>query len=105
MAKYQAATKLTLREYEGAQRLVKSGYFLNISDFVRSAVRDKLEAMRPTLVRKVSPKTAQNEVYRYIKSHPDVYPDEIADVLNLDIETVMGAVTALTLKKKIGESA
>jgi Arc/MetJ-type ribon-helix-helix transcriptional regulator len=105
MAKYQAATKLTLREYEGAQRLVKSGYFLNVSDFVRSAVRDKLEAMRPTLVRKVSPKAAQNEIYRYIKSHPDIYPDEIADALNLDIETVMGAVTALMSKRKIGESA
>jgi len=105
MAKCQAATKLTLREYEGAQHLVKAGYFLNVSDFVRSAVRDKLDAMKPTLVRKVSPKAAQNEIYRYIKSHPDVYPDEIADALNLDIKTVMDAVATLMSKKKVGESA
>ena len=105
MAKYQAATKLTLREYEGAQRLVKAGYFLNVSDLVRSAVRDKLDAMKPIRMRKVSPKVAQNEIYRYIKSHPDIYPNEIASALHLDIETVMDAVAALMSKKKIGEFA
>lgn len=105
ISKYQAAAKLTPKEFEGVEKLVKAGYYLNISDFVRSAVRDKLEAMKPVLVRRISPKVAQDEVFRYIKSHPDVYPDEIADVLNLDIETVMDAVAALMSKGKIGESA
>ena len=103
VAKYQAAVKLAPKEYEGVERLVKAGYFLNISDFVRSAVRDKLEALKPTLVRRVSAQAAQREIYQYVKSHPDVYPDEIADVLNLDLETVMDAVAALMSKKKIGE--
>lgn len=77
---------------------------MNVSDFVRSAVRDKLEALKPTLVRRISPRIAQREIYQYIKSHPGVYPDEIADALNLDIEMVMDAVTVLTSKRKIGES-
>jgi Arc/MetJ-type ribon-helix-helix transcriptional regulator len=102
--KYQAAVKLTPKEFEGVEHLVKAGYFLNVSDFVRSAVRDKLEALKPTLVRRISSRAAQQEIYRYIKSHPDVYPDEIADALNLDIGTVMDTVAALMLKKKVGES-
>ncbi len=69
------------------------------------AIKSKLKRMKPILVRRISPRVAQDEVYRYIKSHPDVYPDEIADALNLDIETVMVAVVALMSKEKIGESA
>ncbi len=103
--KYQAAVKLTLREYEGVERLVKAGYFLNVSDFVRFAVRDKLEALKPTFVRRISAQKAMREVYQYIKSHPEVYPDEIADVLNMDLETVMDAVSVLISKKKVKESA
>ena len=103
--KYQAAVKLTPREHEAVKRLVKAGYFLNISDFVRSAVRDRLEALKPTQVRRISAGAAQREVHQYIKSHPDVYPDEIADDLNLDLETVMDAVAVLISKRKIGESA
>ena len=103
--KYQAATKLTPKEFEGVEKLVRAGYYLNVSDFLRSAVRDKLDVMKPVMVRRISPKMAQNEIYNYIKSHPDAYPDEIADVLNLDIETVMDAVAVLMSKGKIGESA
>ncbi len=105
MVKYQAAVKLTPKEYEGVEHLVKAGYFLNVSDFVRSAVRDKLEALKPTLVRRIPAQAAQREIYHYVKSHPDVYPDEVADALNLDLETVMDAVAALMSKGKIGESA
>ncbi len=103
--KYQAAVKLTPKEYEGVERLVKAGYFLNVSDFVRFAVRDKLEALKPTIVRRISTQKAMREVYRYIKSHPEVYPDEIADALNIDLETVMSAVSVLISKKKVKESA
>lgn len=103
IGKYQAAVKLTPKEFEGVERLVKAGYFLNISDFVRSAVRDKLETMKPTVVRRISPRAARKEVYLYVKSRPGIYPDEIADALNLSIETVMKAVTALMSKGKIGE--
>lgn len=65
------------------------------------AIKSKLKRMKPILVRRISPRVAQDEVYLYIKSHPDVYPDEIADALNLDIETVMNAVAALMSKRKI----
>jgi len=103
-SEYQAAAKLTPKEFEAVEKLVKVGYYLNVSDFVRSAVRDKLGVMKPVIVRRVLPKTAQNEVFEYIKSHPDVYPDEIADALNLDVETVIDAVGVLVSKKKVGES-
>jgi len=103
IGKYQAAVKLTPKEFEGVERLVKAGYFLNVSDFVRSAVRDKLEAMKLVLVRRISPGAAREEVYLYVKSHPGIYPDEIADALNLSIETVMEAVSVLMSKEKIGE--
>lgn len=99
----QAAAKLTPKEYEGVERLVKAGYFLNVSDFVRSAVREKLEAMKLATVRRLSPAAAEREVHRYIKAHPGAYPDEIADALNLDLETIMDAVGALMARGKVGE--
>ncbi len=101
--KYQAATKLTPREHRRIEDLVKSGYFLNISDFLRAAVRDKIEAMKPVLVRKIGPAAAKKEVHQYIKNHPGAYPDDIAEALNLDLETVMDAVGGLLGEKKIGE--
>jgi len=57
------------------------------------------------VVRRISPRAAQEEVYLYVKSHPGIYPDEIADALNLGIETVMEAVAVLISKGKIGEFA
>jgi Arc/MetJ-type ribon-helix-helix transcriptional regulator len=39
---HQAAAKLTPKEFETVEKLVKAGYYLNVSDFVRSAVRDKI---------------------------------------------------------------
>jgi len=101
--KYQAAAKLTPKEHERIEGLVKAGYFLNISDFLRAAVRDKIEAMKPVLVRRVSLAAAKKEVHQYIKNHPGVYPDDIAEALNLDLETVMDAVGKLLEEKKIGE--
>lgn len=103
MAKFQAAVKLTPKEFEGVERLVKAGYFLNVSDFVRSAVRDKLDSMKPAVVRRVTARAAEREVYRHVKAHPDVYPDEMADALGLDLETVMEAVASLVEKGRIGE--
>lgn len=105
MPKHQAATKLSPKEFEGIEKMVRDGFYLNVSDFVRSAVREKLSKINIVIVRNVSPRVAQREVLEYIKSHPDIYPDEIADALTLDFETVMNAVSALISKGEVGESA
>ena len=66
-------------------------------------MRGKFDMMRPVLVYGASPKTAQTEVFEYVRSHPDVHPDEMADALNLDRDTIIGAVGALVLKGKVSE--
>jgi Arc/MetJ-type ribon-helix-helix transcriptional regulator len=39
-------TKLTRNEIDQINKLVEVGFYLNPSDFIREAVRDKLEAMK-----------------------------------------------------------
>lgn len=87
---------------ERVERLIKMGYYLNSGDFLRDAVRARLEHLDISFVRDVDIKTAKKEVLDYVKGNPNVYADEIAAKLNLDIETVIDAIDKLIEEKKVG---
>ena len=60
-------TKLTPLELKRIERLVELGQYLNVSDFLREAVREKLEAIEVIKCREVDYKTAKKEVLGYFK--------------------------------------
>ena len=88
----QVSVRLTLQETHTIDEMVSSGFFLNRSDFVRGAVREKLASLRIETVRDVPRKQAEKEIQAYLKEHPVTYPSDMAAALGLDLAMVMDIV-------------
>ncbi|HWQ20937.1 MAG TPA: hypothetical protein VN455_14245, partial [Methanotrichaceae archaeon] len=79
---------VTRSELQQIQDLIDAGVYLNVSDFVREAVRDKLTAIKVIKCRDVDYETAKKEVIGYFQRRSEAYPDEIAEDLELDFDLV-----------------
>lgn len=86
---------------ERIRQLVEMGYYLNEADFLRDAVRGRLEEFEFVFPRAVKLAVAKKEILRLVKEQPNLYADEIATKLNLDIETVIKAINELMKEKKV----
>jgi Arc/MetJ-type ribon-helix-helix transcriptional regulator len=75
--------------------LVTSGIYLNISDFVMDAVRDKLAAIKTIKYRDVDYKTAKKEVMGYFQERGEAYPSDIEEDLELDYKLICQIVEEL----------
>lgn len=81
-------TKVTPREYSEIQKLVDAGVYLNVSDFVRNAIREKIEFLKVVKVRDVTYDDAKKEILSYYKNYAEAYPHEVAEDLELDYDLV-----------------
>lgn len=81
-------TKITPRENEEIENLIKAGIYLSFSDFIREAVRDKLKAIKVIKIRDLDYDKAKQEVLGYYKKYSEAYDFEVADDLELDYELV-----------------
>lgn len=95
-------TKLTHNEFEEINKLIKAGIYLNISDFLREAVREKLKAIKVIKVRDVDYDTAKKEVLGYYRSYSEAYDYQVADDLELDYELVCQIVDELETEGRLG---
>lgn len=102
-----AATRLTKKDEETINRLIKSGVFMNMSDFIREAVREKLERLGETKVvfvrGGITKEQAKKEIMNYAKKHPGSYVSDAADALGIDI--VLAFEAARELREDKGLSA
>lgn len=99
-----AATRLAEREDSLIAKLVKSGYYLNVSEFIREAVREKLEKlgeMKIVVVKKTTKQKAKKEIIHYFRSHPGAYVSEAADALGIDTVLAFEAVSELVKEDKL----
>jgi len=83
------STRLTQEEAKQVDRLVHFGMFLNRSDFLRMAAREKLQQVRVIELRDVNAAQARKEILAYIRENPNSYPSDIATALELDLDLVM----------------
>jgi Arc/MetJ-type ribon-helix-helix transcriptional regulator len=97
-----SGTKLAPNELEKIEGLVKAGSYLNTSDFIREAVREKLESIEVILLRDVDYKTAKKEVLGYYEKYREAYPHEVANNLELDVELVHRITKELIKEKRLG---
>lgn len=97
----QIATRLSPKELEEIERLVKMGFYMNTADFVRQSVREKLESVEVIELRDVSKKKAKEEIIDYMRKHPKCYPSEIADALRVDFDIVLSVVKALIKEGRV----
>jgi Arc/MetJ-type ribon-helix-helix transcriptional regulator len=80
--------KLTRNEAGQINKLVGAGLYLNSSDFIREAVREKLPAIKVIEYRDVDYETAKKEVAGYFKMKGEAYASEASTDLELDYELV-----------------
>jgi Arc/MetJ-type ribon-helix-helix transcriptional regulator len=72
----QISSRLPLKFISGIKSLENEGYYLSASDFVREAVRDKLDEIKEIRLREVSLNDAKE------------YPYDIANELWLELSLV-----------------
>jgi Arc/MetJ-type ribon-helix-helix transcriptional regulator len=80
--------KLTRNEIGQINRLVEAGLYLNPSDFIRDAVREKLAAIKVIEYRDVDYDTAKKEVAGYFQMKGEAYASDASTDLQLDYELV-----------------
>ena len=90
----QVAAKVSKVEYELIRRLVKSGLYINSSDFVRDAMRRRLAEINSTA--KTSTDDLKQELYDYMKEYDGlIWPDEAARDLGYSVLDILEALRKL----------
>ena len=80
--------KLTRNEIDQINKLVEAGLYLNPSDFIREAVREKLAAIKVIECRDVDNETAKKEVAGYFQMKGEAYASDASNDLQLDYELI-----------------
>ena len=93
--------RLSPKELEEIEMLIEEGFYMNVADFVRMSVREKLESIRVLNVRGVDEKKAKKEILEYLKNNKKSYPSEIADALQLDFDTVLSITKELVKEGRL----
>ncbi|MBI4168185.1 MAG: hypothetical protein HY515_04460 [Candidatus Aenigmarchaeota archaeon] len=88
-------------ERERLEKLVKLGYYLNVADFLRDAVRSKLREFEFVVPKKLHTAKIKSEILKIIEKKPNVYADEVASELGIDIETAINIIEELIKEKKV----
>jgi len=96
-----SGVRLAETERERLEQLVKLGYYLNVADFLRDAVRSKLREFEFVVPKKLPTAKIKSEVLKIIKLKPNIYADEIASELGIDIETAINLIEELIKEKKV----
>jgi hypothetical protein len=93
--------KLTRNEIDQINNLVKAGLYLNPSDFIREAVREKLAAIKVIECRDVDYETAKKEVAGYFQMKGVAYASDASTDLQLDYELVCKIMDDLEMEGKM----
>jgi len=93
--------KLTRNEISRISKLVEAGYYLNPSDFIREAVREKLAAIKVIEYRDVDYETAKKEVAGYFQMKGEAYASDASTDLQLDYELVCKIMDDLEMEGKM----
>jgi Arc/MetJ-type ribon-helix-helix transcriptional regulator len=88
-------SKVSAIELEQIKQLVASGAYLNTSDFVRDAIRDKLAAIKTIKYRDVDYETAKKEVMGYFQERVEAYASEAEEDLQIDYKLICQIVDEL----------
>ena len=95
------SARLSPKELKEIEKLVEEGFYMNIADFVRTAVREKLESIQIIDVRNVSKEKAEKEIIEYLKKNKKAYPSDIADALQLDFDLVLEIIKELAKEGRV----
>jgi Arc/MetJ-type ribon-helix-helix transcriptional regulator len=98
----QVAAKLSSVEYDQIRRLVRTGLYINSSDFVRDAVRHRLSELNT--VAKTSSGKLKQELHQYMRERGGlIWPDEAAKELGYSVLDVLEALRKLEKEGRAAE--
>jgi len=95
------ATKLTQKDQEEINKIVEAGFFLNNSDFIRQAIRDKINEYKIINIRDIPKEQAKEEIQEYYKNHGKAYASEVAEELELELDLVFEITDELEKENKL----
>jgi len=91
--------RLSKADFVKIQQIVEAGLYRSSADFLREAVRDKLESMEVVSVQNVDSRKAEKMIEDYLVKHPGPsFASEIADALGLEY-----SLTFKTIRKLLEE--
>lgn len=96
MTTQMMGVRLTEREEEEINRLVKAGMYVSVSEFIRDSVRKNIAMLKAIEFRDVSKATARKEILEYMGKHKEAYASDVAEELRLDFDLVF------TVMKELG---
>jgi len=96
-----AGVRLADKQEKEVQRLVEQGHYVSVSEFIREAVREKLEGLRVIEVRDVTRDKAKQEIIEYLKAHRHTYPSDISDDLKIDYDLVLEVMAELKREGRV----
>ena len=100
---HEIVAEIAPKDFEDMDNLIKKGVFVDSSDFLRQAVRDKLNEYEIIEIRDVDRINAREEIIDYCEQHENFDVAVIADDLNLDVFLVYDIVQELIDEKIIEE--
>ena len=93
---FQVAVRLSKTDYVKIQQLVEAGLYRSSADFLREAVRDKLESMEVVSVQDVDLRKAERMIEDHLIKHPGPsFASEIADALGLEYGVTLKIIQKL----------
>jgi Arc/MetJ-type ribon-helix-helix transcriptional regulator len=93
--------KLTRNEIEQINELVEAGFYLNLSDFIRDAVREKLRSIKVIEYRDVDYETAKKEVAGYFQMKGEAYASDASTDLQIDYDIICKIMDELENEGKL----
>jgi|SRR3989344_2877434 len=89
MASQMLGARLTGREEDEIKKLVDTGLYISVSEFIRDSVRKNLASLKVIETRNVSKIAAKKEILEYMKKHKESYASDVSEDLGLDIDLVI----------------
>lgn len=103
-ASVSIGSKIAAAEAVQIRELIEAGVYLNESDFVRDAIKNRLSKIRVIKCKDVDYETAKKEILGYFKSRGESYPDEASVDLELDFDLVMRITEELRKEGRLVEA-
>ena len=96
-----SAVRLAEAEKERVEQLVQLGHYLNVGDFLRDAVRCKRREFEFAVPTRKPFSKVKAEALKLIRDRPNIYADDVATALGIDIETAIRTIEQLIQEGKV----
>lgn len=95
--------RLPKKQEQEIAKLVEGGLYLSKGEFIREAIRDKLQSVEVFELRDISHDDAKKEICEFIARSGTVWTSDIANALRLDLDLVLSVLKELRHEGKVVE--